>query len=167
MPLLSTLARAGGLALVSAAALAAPGGQVSVAFVQPEQYTDVGYRSAVAADDDRAEVLQALEAHLVRLGERLPADRSLKVEVLDVDLAGSFEPWRTRGEEVRIVRAISWPKIRLRYTLSQGGRVLAEAEEQLSDMNYLRSHNRYGPNDRLRYEKVMLDDWFRRSIQPR
>ena len=34
-------------------------------------------------------------------------------------------------------------------------------------MDYLASFNRYSGNDRLRYEKAMLDEWFARRIAGR
>ena len=48
-----------------------------------------------------------------------------------------------------------------------GEQVIAAAEEQLADMNYLVSINRYPDGDRLRYEKAMLDDWFEKRIAKR
>jgi hypothetical protein len=38
--------------------------------------------------------------------------------------------------------------------------VVGSGEERLSDMNFLATPNRYSPDDRLRYEKAMLDHWF-------
>ena len=51
--------------------------------------------------------------------------------------------------------------------LTRDDRVVAGAEEQLADMNFLTSINRYSSADRLRYEKAMLDDWFERRIVKR
>lgn len=154
-----------GLSLL-AAGLSAQAANVSVAFVQPENYTDAGYSRSFANERDRAEVQRDIEQHLRRLAERnLSADDSLRIEVLDIDLAGDFEPFRFRhGTDVRIVRDITWPRIKLRYTLSRGDRVVASAQEQLSDMNYLMLGNRYSTADRLRYEKAMLDDWFEKRF---
>ena len=42
--------------------------------------------------------------------------------------------------------------------------MVAGAEEQIADLNYLVSVNRYPEGDRLRYEKAMLDDWFEKRI---
>lgn len=74
---------------------------------QPENYADASYARSFARERDRAEVQRDIEQHLQRLAERgLPAGESLKIEVLDIDLAGQFEPFRFRnGTDVRI-RAI-------------------------------------------------------------
>ena len=156
----------GGLLAIAVPALAA---NVSVAFVQPENYTDAGYARSLASERDRAEVQREVEQHLQRLAERgLTASEALKIEVLDIDLAGQFEPFRFRnGTDVRIVRDVAWPRIKLRYTLTRDDQVVAGAEEQLADMNFLTSTNRYSSGDRLRYEKAMLDDWFERRIARR
>lgn len=159
--------------LVAAALLAAAASvsaaDLSVLFVHPENYTDAAYTSAFANERDRAEVQRDIARHLQRLAERgLPVDEALKIEVLDIDLAGHFEPFRFRhGGDVRIVRDITGPRIKLRYTLTRGGQVLASAEEQLRDMNFMHGGNRYLGGDRLRYEKALLDDWFDKRIARR
>lgn len=151
-------------AFMASASAASP--NLTVTFIQPETYADAGYSRSFASDKDRAEVQRDIEQHLQRLAERgLPAGESLKIEVLDIDLAGRFEPFSFRtGSDVRIVRDITWPRMKLRYMLTRGGEVVVSKEEQLADLNYLMSINRYSSSDRLRYEKSMLDDWFDRTI---
>ena len=157
-----------GAAMASLAAVAAPS-VLSVSFVHPENYTDGGYHSALPGEQDRAEVQRDIQGHLQKLAERgLPADAVLNVEVLDIDLAGGFEPARLRaGGDLRIVRNISYPRIKLRYTLTRAERVVASAEELLTDINYLTPRNRYPSGDPLRYEKAMLDRWFEERIGSR
>lgn len=75
-------------------------------------------------------------------------------------MAGHFEPFRFRGNEVRIMRDVTRPRIKRRYTLAPEGRVIASAEEHVSDMNHFISGHRYSSADRLRYERAMLDDGF-------
>ncbi len=135
---------------------------LTVVFVQPESYSDASYSSSFANATDRADVQREIEQHLQRLALRaLPPGDSLKIEVLDIDLAGRVEPFSSRiGNDARVVRDISWPRIELRYTLSHGDSVAPIREERISDLNYLSSFNRYSSGDRLRYEKAMLDRWF-------
>ena len=95
----------------------------------------------------------------------LAASDSLQVEVLDIDLAGDFQPLRWASfSDVRVVRDIASPRITLRYTAKLGDRVVTGPEEQLSNMNFLSSHNHYSSGDRLRYEKPMLDTWFAKQF---
>src|SRR6202007_505503 len=107
-----------------------------------------------------------IERHLQRLADRrLPESDALAIEVLDIDLAGHFEPFQFRGgNDVRIVRDITAPRIKLRYTLTRGDQVIAKGEEQLTDLNFMMSGARYSSDDRLRYEKALLDDWFEKRI---
>jgi len=157
-----------GAGLLAAASFASAE-NVSVTFVQPEKFTDAAYSRSFPSERDRAEVERDIERHLQRLAERrLPAGDALAIEVLDIDLAGHFEPFRFRhGADVRVVRDITSPRIKLRYKLTRGDQVLASGEDHLSDMNFMLAGNRYSSDDRLRYEKALLDDWFEQRISKR
>lgn len=139
---------------------------VSVTFVQPEKFTDAGFSRGRATERDLAELQQEMQQHFQRLADRkLAAGDTLTIEVLDIDLAGDFEPHRlARMSDVRVVRDVTIPRMTLRYTLKQGDRVVTGSEEQLSDMAFLWTHNRYSGGDRLRYEKPMLDAWFEKRF---
>lgn len=151
--------RVSALALALAAFPAAADAAVEVAFISPETYADAG---SFPGDRLAPATLQELARHLERLGAaRMPAGRTLKIEVLDVDLAGHFEPWRAAAYGVRILRETTWPRIALRYAVEEDGRELARGEEKLSDLNYLDRPGGRLRGDPLRYEKAMLDDWFR------
>jgi len=138
-------------------AVAAAGG-AEVSFSDPSKFTDIGHyadRSEAKANCDE------IAAHLKKLAEReLPDDEMLQIQVLDVDLAGRFEPWPHHEWDVRVMRPVSWPSIKLRYSLTHNGEVVANGDEVVSDMDYLRRINTYPASDSLRYEKRMLDDWF-------
>ncbi len=155
--------------LAGAALLAACAGAnaaaLHVVFVQPDTYTDAGYRSALPSDKERSQVRQDLGEHLAKLAERLLApDQTLKIEVLDIDLAGRIDP----RSDLRVVTDVTPPRIRLRYALARNGQPVAGGEEVLSDLNFMTPGNRYSSGDRLRYEKALLDAWFEARIaQPR
>lgn len=140
--------------------LAAGATAVTVSFVDSPHYRDAAaHRGDYQADDA---VLQGIEQHLRGLGERyLPAGQRLSVEILDIDLAGRLEPWRAQNYGVRYLRDVTWPRIKLRYVLEQEGAEAVRAEESIVDLNYLAHASLYFSSDRLRYEKQMLDDWFR------
>lgn len=142
---------------IAAGVAEAFGGQVSVSFVHAERYTD-----AVLDDREPNVAMNEIRRHFERLGERyLPPGRTLKVEVLDIDLAGST-PWSNRRAfPVRVLRGVTWPSMRLHYTLETDGSVLLDAEEYVADMNYLARTSVYPTSDLLRHEKRMLDHWFR------
>lgn len=154
-------------ALVAATgAAAAVAGTVDVRFVAPEKYTDASYSSPVASESDRNQVLRDVEQHLQRLGTKglLPTD-TLKVEVLDIDLAGHFPPVGAGGADVRVVTDVTGPRIKLRYSLlREDSAPVSGGEEVLSDLNFMVPSNRYSSSDRLRYEKGLLDRWFEKRF---
>lgn len=134
---------------------------VNVQFVEAERFSDVPFSPV-----ERERVLKQLSAHLAKLGQQLPAGQTLKVEVLDVDLAGRMYP-RRGGDEIRVMNGgADWPRLHLRYTLEAGGQLLRSGDDELSNMNYQDRLNRYGADDALRYERQMLDEWFAKRFAP-
>lgn len=149
---------AAALAAVSSPALAV--GSAQVTYVQPENFTDAGFGSV-----ERERTLQSLTEHFEALGKRLPDGQTLRVEVLDVDLAG--EVWPRGGHEVRVLRGrADWPHMTLRYTVLDGTRTLKAGEARLADMSYLFTTLRSQQHGDLPYEKRMLDSWFKEEIAP-
>jgi len=133
--------------------------EVTVAFDKPEKYRDVGQRGTLANADDN---MKDLAAYLKRLGaEYLPKDRSLRIDVLDIDLAGDERMGaRTSGREVRTLTGrADWPSIGLRYVLESNGKEIDRREETVDDKNYLRRP--LISSEKLGYEKRMLEQWFR------
>lgn len=108
-------------------------------------------------------VLQEVKKYLESLGERyLKPNQSLKIEILDVDLAGRYEPVRPGGAwDVRILSDVTWPQIKFHYILEENGEVKIEEKESIRDMEYLRRPDPNFSNDSLRHENAMLDNWFR------
>lgn len=135
------------------------GATVTVSFTKPESYTDIGpYRGEPGTE------MKEIEAHLKQLGERyLPPNQLLKIEVLDVDLAGSLRPSNRPGyDDVRILRGkADWPSIKLHYVLEADGRILADRQETVADMGYLQHRTGQYSGGSLPYEKQMLYEWFR------
>ena len=145
-------------------AQAAPVATTEVRFSHPENYTDAHLERDYGRGASKF-VLQELREHIEQLGERhLLPGQQLRVEVQDIDLAGRFEPWHVTAQHVRFMREITWPRIELHYTLEKDGQVQVSRDAVLRDQDYLRHTNRYTSSDRLRYEKAMLADWFRREI---
>lgn len=146
-----------GAAILLAAANAIAG-SASVSFVHPEKYADLPFSRW-----ERDRVLEDLSAHFSRLAAKLPSAQTLKVEVTDIDLAGEMR--MRRGGDVRVLNGMAdWPRITLRYTLTEGSQVVKQGEAKLTDMAYLNEANRYSSGETLRYEKKMLDDWFKTEV---
>lgn len=144
-----------GSALLLGSLAAQAAGQVQVKWIEPEKFADAGRGSF-----DRERTLKTLGEHLQALGQRLPEGQTLSVEVTDLELAGELEPFSRFHDEVRVLRGrADWPRMSLRYTLSDGTRTLARGDAQLSDPNYLYRSLRGVQYGALAYEKRMLDDW--------
>ena len=147
------------LATLTALAVGAQAaGTVQVQFVQPDKFIDV-----YDATFSRERNLEALKQHLERAGARVLADgQVLKIEVLDVDLAGKTR--RTAGaQDVRVLDGkADWPRIDLRYTLEAPGQAVRTGQASIKDMAYLQRVASSRPaNEPLTYERRMLDDWFK------
>jgi len=148
------------LSLAVAGMPAQAAGSAEVSYVQPEKFTDAGFGSA-----ERERTLQSLTAYFDSLGKRLPDGQTLRVEVLDIDLAGEVGP---RGpHEVRVLRGrADWPHIALRYSVLEGSRTVKAGEARLADMAYLVDTQRLSQYGDLPYEKRMLERWFKEAIAP-
>ena len=147
---------------LSACIVTSPAGAgVMVSFVEPDTYTDTGQFGREA---DSA--MREIEAHLKNLGERyLPPYQMLKIEVLDIDLAGR-RPFSTRlNPDTRILEGkADWPSIKLHYVLESGSRVLDDRRENVSDMGYLQHPKGKYSTQSFPHEKQMLEEWFKQRF---
>lgn len=137
---------------------------VEVQFVNPEGYTD--------ASNERWELdsnLKALADHIRKSGERFIApNETLKVEVLDVDLAG-WARWGGREpNKVRVARGgADFPQMHLRYSLQSPNRS-GSGEADLRDLGYQNSGLRSkAASEPMYYEKRMIDNWLRDTFAQR
>jgi hypothetical protein len=150
-----------GAAVLAASAQAA--GLVQVKFIQPERFADV--RDANLRMEDN---LKALERVLEQVGAGYVAEgQTLRIEVLDVDLAGEVRLGRPL-HDVRVMRGrADWPRIELRYTLEAPGAAVRSGQARVADMAYLqRLAPATGFDGPLPYERRMLDEWFRSEFKP-
>jgi len=131
---------------------------VAVTFPDSDKYTDAGDRFR-----DSSDAVGVIERHLQALGSRyLAPQQNLKIEVLDIDLAGELRMIGQYGTMVRVLKGkADWPRIQLRYALEAAGKPAKTGEEMISDPSYM-MHGRF-PNsgDTFSHEKRMLDTWFK------
>jgi len=140
-------------------ATALASGTADVSFTQPERYADAGDTPA-----ERDANLQVLAVELQSLAARLlPADQALKIEVLDVDLAGRLRP--TQRGNLRIQRNDNDPaRITLRYTLSANGQVLRTSDAALTSLGKRKPSGAFPQQQPLAEEKSLLDAWFKKEF---
>ena len=156
------------LASASAALSAAPppaaDSRVQIDWTKPADFSEEKtYAGTGFGRQSPDEWLDDLAAYLRNRAERiLPQDQHLKVTFTNVQLAGTYEPWRgPRWDDVRIIKDIYAPRIDLTFTLTDAsGAVVKQGERKLRDPSFLQ-RGIFNQNDPLRYEKRMLDDWLR------
>lgn len=148
-----------GFAILTPAATAAPA-SVKVTFVNPAQFNDEDFRYRFTPSE-RAAAVSELTGYIVRTAQSLlKPGRSLRVEILDFQRAGIYNPLHGNAANVRILKDTTPPRITLRYQLTggpaQGGR------EMLTDVNYLMNPSGRFSGDPFVYEKALLADWLRK-----
>ena len=164
--LLSHAALAAALLAASSGALAAVTASLvtvnsaTVNYVNADRLTDVPRDRS-----ERAFMESELLDHFNKLAARLPAGQDLKIDIVDIDLAGEVFP-RVPVRDVRVFKGMGdRPQIHLRYRIEEQGKVLRSGERALTDSNYLNGYNPYR-SELFAYEKQLLDDWFRKDIAP-
>jgi hypothetical protein len=161
MKTMVVLALSGFLMLDIAPAKAAT---VTVSFIHPETYTDAAWSGGYSIKAEQP-TLDEISRYLETLGDRyLGPGQALAIEVLNVDLAGQYETWRGTAHDVRIIRDIYPPRITVRYRLTDGGRPVINGRDVVTDINYLSNPATSLIGDSLRYEKAMLETWFKATF---
>lgn len=143
--------------------------RVQIEWKDPKSYTDV--RGANQSNKRfRENTFKKLEEYLEKLAAKLPEGQNLKLTVTDVDLAGHVWPGHMVGmnfsSDVRMVKRVDIPRMNFSYQLlDNSGGVIKEGEEKLKDMSFQDHINKHFNDDALRYEKKMLDDWFKDNFE--
>ena len=147
-----------GLLLASAASQA---GTVNVVFVHPENFTDIR-----DSDRDAGPNLKILADYFQWLGQKyLPPEKTVKIEVLDVDLAGRLVPSVRLGNVRVLGKPVDWPEINLRYTVEVNDQVVSSGEDKVADMGYNTHMDTFSSGEKLSNEKQMLKTWFRSHFE--
>ncbi|WJG08792.1 DUF3016 domain-containing protein [Aliiglaciecola sp. LCG003] len=141
--------------------------EVEIIWENPTEYRDVK-PTMQSRTKFREQTLEQLEEYLIELAEDLPDGYGLSYKVTNLDLAGevwpaSFAGFGHSSNDVRVVKSIDIPRMDFSYVLKDAqGLVLQEsAEVKLKDMSFMDRHNAFFKNENLRYEKNMLQDWFK------
>lgn len=145
----------------------APSARADVVFVAPEKFTDVR-DSYTGTDSGRDAILEQIRDYFMDEASRfVPEGDKLAISITDIDLAGDFEPWRgPRWDDVRVVKDIYPPRIDLSFRLTDAsGRVIKEGKRELRDLSFLMKITTTFPDDPLRHEKTLIDDWFRSEFR--
>jgi hypothetical protein len=149
----NAVAAIGGMIACAIASAAA-----TVSFIHPEKMTDV---PRFGSDLESMEMI--FREHIDELAAKLPAGQELKVEFLDIDLAGDVFP-RVAVRDIRVLKGMAdWPRMHLRYSIEQDGKVLRSGDRELADPNYLMGSSSFR-NEIYVHEKKLLDEWFKKDV---
>jgi len=137
-------------------------GSAEVRWSNVEKYSDVH-----EGDENKADFLKntlsELKRHFIKLENKLPEGYKLHVNVYDLDLAGSVRFQTSR--HIRVVGSQS-PRILFKYqVLNSKNELVTQGTENLRDTNFKDNRSRRYPNQSLKYEKRLLDKWFKESIK--
>ena len=143
--------------------------KVEIEWDKPEKYRDVR-PSNQSRKRFRESTFEDINKYMNELSLVLPNNQKLLMKVNDLDLAGQVWPASHLGlgydgSDVRIVKNIDIPRINFSYKLlNESGEVVQQAEVNLKDMSFLdRSHHLF-KSESLRYEKSMLQRWFKQEF---
>ena len=158
IPLLALLCLAACVA-ETAADLAPP--RVDVVFVNPDKFSDVRDGDP-GSDRGRDEYLKRIKEHIEsQVNKYIPEGQHLALHITDVKLAGDFEPWRGPAfSDVRYIKDLYPPRINLEFRLTDAnGKIIKQGGRKITDEDFMTEINLYFPDDTLRYEKQLLDNW--------
>jgi hypothetical protein len=143
-------------------------GPVEVRWGDPEQFTEIRVSHNPSESRRGTWVVDLAEYLRERATPRLAPGERLEVELIDIDRAGDFEPWRGINlHDTRVIREIYPPRITLHFRRTDAnGAVLDEGERKLRDAMFMGSVAG-SDNDTLRYEKRMIDQWLGRDLPAR
>ena len=134
--------------------------RISVAFIEPEKFTDA---RRAELEPTSTGIVGELQKFIITAGVRyLPENMKLNIRITDIDLAGDFELFRgPQADQVRITKGLYPLRIALYFELlNSTGKVIKTGKRDLTDIDY-QLRVVYPREDYLRYEKELLHDWLR------
>jgi hypothetical protein len=143
--------------------------RLTIEFIEPEKFTDIR-PSNESRKKFREHVLSSMEKYFDELTDTLPNGQTLDVTVTDIDLAGDTRsprvPIGSQMFDVRVIEDIYFPRIKFSYTLkNDAGEVLKSEDVDLKDMNFLNRTGRFTNRDAFKYERVMIEGWFKDTFE--
>ncbi len=133
--------------------------QVNVSWTDPAKFTEARYGPQLNQTKPEVWLTELQKTLVKRAGAVLKPGQHLDIKFTDVDLAGHVEPLYDGRTNVRVVKSIYPPEIKLSFTLTgTDGQVLDSGERKLRDIAFL-DRGTVSSNDPYRFEKRLLKDW--------
>tara|TARA_R110002126_G_scaffold146224_13_gene292148 strand:+ start:151 stop:702 length:552 start_codon:yes stop_codon:yes gene_type:complete len=144
------------------------GAELDLNWQEPDEFTDIR-----AANDSRSRfkerVQRNFEKFFQEMASELPEGYSWQVTVTDIDLAGEVDYFATNtGQAIRVIKEINSPAIRFNHLLrDQYGEEVVGGEERFRDMGFMSRMAPRGNSPEFAFEREMLQDWFKKELQPK
>ena len=135
---------------------------VEMTWTEPDKYRDIRPGEQNRKHFEKR-VFKHFTEHFEKLAKRLPDNYTLKVNVMDIDLAGDVNHGGIR--QIRVVKDLYFPRMKFSYQLVEGNKVIASDDVNVKDMSFLQSSRLRYEHKAFGYEKKMLDDWFKDDLQ--
>ena len=146
--------------LVTSSAMAA---SVDIKWTDPDKYRDI-HQGNDGKKSFRKNLFHNFEKHFTKLASKLPEGQVLKIEVTDIDLAGST----LHGgiSRIRVIKDNYPPRMDFSYQLMDvNNNLILEDEVKLKNMSFMMGSNLKYRNSSLGYEKEMIDKWFSKTFE--
>jgi hypothetical protein len=135
---------------------------VAFEYTDPQDFRDIRATEQGQKNFER-DVLSELEEQFREEAAALPDGQTLRITMVDVDLAGDVEYFhRAFPFGVRVIRDIDFPQMQISYELrNAAGEVIQSGDDKIADMSFrfptYATHNHI---DQLDYEKALISDWY-------
>ena len=136
-----------------------------VVFDHPEKFTDIKDQMS-PTDKGQQAILDKFNDYLVSESKRfIPTGCKLTITFTNINLAGTFEPWRgANWDQIRIVKPIYPPNFKFTWSVANAaGKVIKQGREDITDTAF-DSRLTTNLDDPLRFEKDILKDWMSGSL---
>ena len=160
--------KSGIVALALLAVASAAAGEVKVEYKDYKKFSDMKPANEPRGSYEKRTMV-SFDKIFADLAKDLPEGYSWNVVVTDIDLAGDVNHMFTQtGQQIRVIKEIFIPRINFSYTLlDQSKAIVAEEKDlKLKDMGFMTRTNSSRADRAFEYEKVMLERWFKDTIQP-
>lgn len=135
---------------------------VSIKWLNQDKYTDVRPSNESKSRFKKRVFSELTEQFEKSAAKTFPEGYHLKIDMLNVDLAGDIDYFFSPSHQaVRVIKEIYSPKLTFNYQLLDGnGTVIKAGEEKVRDMGFMNSsvplrHR----NSEFSYEKRLIDKW--------
>lgn len=138
-------------------------GKVQVFWESPESYTDI-----IAGTENKhtyqEEVFKAFEQHFIKLADMLPDDKTLYVNVKDLDLAGAVT--YVNSHRIRVVKAEMPPRIEFSFQLIDAdNKLLVSRNVNLYTQNFKFTRS-LKFNKPYYHDLELITEWFENTFKP-